>query len=490
MIKVITTIMCLIALVCQVQAQSFTWGEPVKHEKVEFSENSVIERFVLSETQEGVKRLRVEKTELIGNATITLETYDVNLVLQKTKTVFSGSMEAQQYEEIVIGADKFYVFTVLNDAKAKTNSLMVLTYDFDGEPVGEAKELDVLKNVKPLSPGEFIIAGSENGQHFASIGVPPFQKKTMETIQVKTYDTNLNEVFGESIELKHERKRFVFDVPFITNDGILYLEKNIKVKGQGRVYEVYTLDAASKKLNGEVINLNATTTVESSNNLMLETTNGNLAYAGLQKNNKGLKAAKGIFYLEYDKAGKVVRKVVADLPDAPKYGFTGLTFKKAEVVGNDVYLFADMNGRTIGAGSNPQNPSYIYTAGNLYVIKIEGDKVAWTTIIERSEITQNGAKGAMIDWMWNIDNDGNVVVFCNDLLRKYDKSVGEVANLIPLQVVISSNGESKKKPLIGVKLGKYGDTYGFCPNESYQRDGYLIVKCTNSIDFKLGRLKY
>jgi len=481
----------------QVFAQEFNWGEAVKHEKVDFSENSIVKRYLFSESADGMKRIRVEKVEAIKDALVELEIFDANLELQKTINLFDPLRMDLSFEEIFIRNNKIYIFASLTDSKAKTSSLLIYTYDENGEQIGEEKTLDIIEGTKILSPGEYFIAASENGEHFATIALPTYAKKTKESLQVKTFDADFKEVFGNTISLEHGRKRFVFNTPFIANNGTLYMFKNIKVKKIGRVYEMYALDAIAKKFGATRIELGDNNTIFSMNNKMVETSNGNLLLAGLQKEKKKMRAAKGVFYVEFDKTGKIVNQAVQDFPDAPKYGFTGLDFKSVEQKGNSLYFFADMNGRNMAGGSNFQNPSYVYSGENLFVARLDGDKMVWSSVIERSEIAQSGGKGAMVNWMWNMDKAGNLHVFFNDLHRKYDKTIGKLPSLIPVQVKMDANsGEMQRIPLINAELGKartrnkHKDDYTFSPEEWYPRNGYLIVKCTNSIDFKLGRLSY
>ncbi|MGB0861584.1 MAG: hypothetical protein ACPGXZ_01650 [Saprospiraceae bacterium] len=503
----ISILLLLVSLTISVTAQSFKWGTPVKHEKLEFSENSVVKRYLLAEGMFGMKRLRVEKGEIIGNATITLEVYDINLELKKTKVVFEGGMDPRQYEDIIIVDNKFHVFTTFFDYKAKTNTLKLLTFGFDGEQIGEDKVLDVIENSKILGPGNFYVAGSKNGQHFASIGLPPYKRKTQETVQVKTYDADFNEVFSDAILLEHKRKRILSNTPFITNAGEFYMTKRIKVKKIGEVFEMYHLDKGSKKLSATAIDLPQNSKPATIYNTVLEANNGDVIWAGEQKEDKNMRAARGVFFVRFDKTGKVVDQMAANLAKTPKLGITGFSIKKVELIGDDLYYFADLNGRNVQSGSNPQQPSYAYSGGNLHIIKVSNGKIAWENTIERSGITQFGGKGSMVDWGWNIA-DGTVVVFYNDLHRLYDRRVDkfmkDAPNLIPIQVVIGEDGQMEKFPLLNADLGKYGDkynqrkrlfgrvedAYAFCPNEIYQRDGFLLVKCTNGVDFKLGKVKY
>lgn len=488
----ISILLLFVGLTVSATAQTFTWGTPVKHEKLEFSEGSVIKRHLLSEDANGVKRLRIEKNDNIRSAMITLEVYDVGLELKKTKVVLGDEIDNRQYEDIVISDDRFHVFMTLTDMSAKTNTLSVLTFDMDGELISENKSLDVIEDVKVLGPGNFYVAGSKNGKHFASIGLPPYQKKTKETVQVKTYDADFKETFGAPIQLTHLRKRIIYNTPFISNAGEFYMAKRIKVKKVGIVFEMYHLNKSTKKLKANTIALPQNSKPVMIDNQVLEASNGDMILVGEQKEDKNMRAARGVFFIRFDKTGKIVEQMAADLTDAPKLGITGFTVKKVELVGNDLYYFADLNGKSIVAGSNIEQRNYTYTGGNLYVIKVSNGTIAWEKMIERSGIIQTGGKGSMIDWGWNIDAEtGKVVVFYNDLHRLYDKEVGNNAtNLIPVQVIIEKDGTMDKRPLLGAELGRYGDTYTFCPNEIYQRAGYLVVKCTNSIDFKLGRLKY
>lgn len=503
----ISILLLFIGLTVSAAAQTFTWGTPVKHDKLDFTESSVIKRHLLSEDANGVKRLRIEKGTNIRSAKITLETYDVSLELKDTKVVLGEAIDNRQYEDIVISDDRFHVFMILTDMKAKTNTLSVVTFDMDGEQISENKSLDVIKDVKILGPGNFYVAGSKDGKQFASIGLPPYKKKTKETVQVKTYDIDFKETFGGALQLPHFRKRIIYNTPFISNAGEFYMAKRIKVKKVGVVFEMYHLDKGAKKLNATTIDLPENSKPVMIDNKMIEASNGDMILVGEQKEDKRMRAARGVFFIRFDKTGKVVKQMAANLADSPKLGITGFSVKKVELIGDDLYYFADLNGKSIVAGTDPSKREYTYSGGNMYVIKVSDGKIVWANAIERS-ISQAGGKGSMVDWGWNVDAEtGQVVVFYNDWNRLYEEKVKrfrkDIPNLIPIQIVIGDDGKMDKRPLLGVELGKFGDkfgqrkkfgrmedTYSFCPNEIYQRDGYLLVKCTNSVDFKLGRVKY
>ena len=99
-----------IFLALQMNAQRFSWGVPVKHDKLEFKGDALLDRYLLQEDENGMTRLRVEKESVTSLGSVILEKYDANLELAKTVDVLDLNGITQFYEDILIGKNKFYVF--------------------------------------------------------------------------------------------------------------------------------------------------------------------------------------------------------------------------------------------------------------------------------------------------------------------------------------------------------------------------------------------
>ena len=138
-------ILFFLCLVGQLQAQRFNWGIPVKHDQLEFTDNSLIQRYLLDENQNGLKRIRVERLEVMASPDVTLEIYDAEFKRVKDKVVFEGSPNIRDMKKLIIGDGKFYVFYASLDVVKKANILYVQTYDADGEEVGEPTQLNIIK---------------------------------------------------------------------------------------------------------------------------------------------------------------------------------------------------------------------------------------------------------------------------------------------------------------------------------------------------------
>lgn len=476
----------LVLLTLPLNGQRFSWGIPVKHDKIEFSGQAIIKRFLLKETEDGITRLRVEKGGIIHNANITLERYDANLELQDTDVVFEGDKMNRHYSKLVVVEDKFIIFYTLA-GRDKTNALLAQAYDFEGEKIGEEKKLDVIKNTKNFDKGYFEIAVSQNKQHFATIGIPLYKKKTNEWLQIKTYDADLNEVFSDKFTLQNRRKRFTYNTPFIMNDGTFFMDKNHKVKKVGRVRQLFVLDKAAKKLIPNKLALSGNNHfVAYNNNSFFENSKGELIIAGLQRAKGKLKAAKGVFYLAIDKTGKVVKEVNQDLK-LPKFGFS---LKKVVLLENDdlLYLGHQFDESEVAENNNIYDKKYVYKAEGIYVVRLRGDELVWSQYIKREPLKTKEDRGRLLDFVWYHDREGdNLVILFNDLHHRHVRGIRKGTFKIPMLAYIAKDGSYSVKPLTNVDLGKYKDTYTFCPDEFYQRGNYLILKCSNNIDFKLGR---
>lgn len=482
-------IFTLIFTAIQVNAQRFSWGIPIKHDKLEFSGKASIQTYLLSENENGLVRLRVQKGDVIGNSDIIIEKLNAAFELQKTIDVFNGGMTNHYLEEIIVGKDKFYVFSSIPGTD-KSNTLVVQPYDFEGEPIGEERTLDVITKTKAIARGEFHIAASENRYHFTVVTIPIYEKKVNETIKVKTFDAAFKETFNKDITLEYARKRFIFNTPYIMNDGTMFLYKHIKVKKVGIMREMYILDKAKGTLVSNKLKLSNGNDLVMIDNTMLENSKGNFIYAGLFKKEGKMQAAKGVFYLEYDKTGKLINEVAHEFKDAPKLGFTGLKIKKVELLPNDEVLFLahQFSESAIAQSANSTDRVYGYTADNIFVARLNNKDLVWSQIIERQRLETKSDRGRLLDFVWMYDEEGdNLVLLYNDLESRYHKLLRAGNYKIPMFAYIGQDGEYSTKPLFDVGLGKYDDNYTFCTDEFYQIDNYLIVKCSNNIDFKIGR---
>lgn len=480
----------LLFLGIQANAQRFSWGVPIKHDPLEFSGKASIQRYLLSESDDGIIRLRVQKADVIANETVILEKLNPNFELQKTTEVFAGYQTNHFLEELIVGKDKFYIFTSVSGTPDKTNTLFVQAYNFEGETIGEQRELDVITGTKAIARGEFFITASENRYHFAVVSIPVYQKKTNETITVKTFDQGFKETFGKEITLDYPRKRFLFNTPYIMNDGTFFMYKHQKVKKVGIVREMYVLDKAKQTLVPNKIALSGGKDFVMIDNTMLENSKGNFIYAGLYKSAGNLQAAKGVFYLEYDNTGKLVNEVAHEFRDAPSLGFTGLAIKKVELLPNDEVLFLahQLSTNAVAQSANSTDRVYGYTGENIFVARVNDKQLIWSQVIERQRIETKSDRGRLLDFTWLYDAEGdNLVILYNDLEARYHKLLRAGNYQIPMLAYIAKDGEYSVKPLFDVGLGKYDDSYTFCTDEFYQVKNYLVVKCSNNIDFKLGR---
>lgn len=468
--------------------QSLDWGTPVKHEKAEFVEGALVKHFLINAEGAVPSRIRVERESVSMPALITLEQYDASLERKREIRLIEALSQRGIYQDIAIQRDRIVVFTTLFDTQTKVNTLRAHTFDFQGEATG-THDLAHIKDGTAFNTGFFEVASAADGSHIGVMAVQPFAKKTNEKLELLVYNHDFGIVQQQMVTLEHERNRFVQNLPFVTSNGTLHLFKNIKVKGIGQVYEVYTLTAGG--LDRVSINLGEGSALLSFDNRMVENPDSQLEIIGLQKEDKGFRAAKGFFRVTVANGGSLVRQQVVDIADAPKLGITSLTMKSAEYRGGKLYLFADTNGKSIGAASAGASATYNYSGGNLYLAQWgDSDALDWLHIAERSGVMQSGSRGVLTDWCWSVRPDGSIEVFFNDLLRQYDSSVGNIPNLIPVRLRLSADGQALRTPLLNLGLGKPGDFYTFSPSEGYPTSGGMILKASNNIDFKLGRLTW
>ncbi len=478
-----------ILVTLQLDAQRFSWGIPVKHDKLEFSGKAYINHFLLQENDNGLIRLRCQKNEVIAKESVFLEIYNADYELQKTVDVFLGTRINNDLEKIVVAKDKFYIFSAIA-GQDMSNTLVVQTYNFDGEAIGEEKVLDKITETKALARGEFFIAASKDRNHFAVITIPIYQRKVNETIKVQTFDSGFRATFSENITLEYPRKRFLYNTPYIMNDGTVFMHKRQKIKKVGEVREMYVLNKDKKTLVANKLSMSNGNDFLMLDNTMLENEAGNFVYAGLYKKAGKMQAGQGVFYMEFDNTGKVVREVAHHFNNPPKLGFTGVKLKSVEFLPTGELLFVahDFSSNSVTQGSDPNSRFYSYNCKTFYFMRIKGDELVWSNTIQREPIESNRDRGRLLDVAWMYDAEGdNVILLYNELQALYKNTRKQGVYKVPTMGYIDGKGEFDARPLLDSDLGKYDDSYTFCPDEFYQNGNYLILKCTNNIDFKLGR---
>jgi hypothetical protein len=490
--KYTTLLLTFLFATLQLSAQQFYWGVPVKLDKEEFSGKATIKRYLLKEDSEGLVRLKVQKNELIDNEDIILEIYDANFELQKTVDILFGKQSNKDLQKVVTYKDKFFLFFAVDNVEMH-NTLIVQAYDFEGQPIGDEKALDVITETKALARGEFVIAASENCNHFAVITIPIYGKGENETLKVQLFDAGFNNTFTQQITLDYPSKRFVYNQPFIMNDGTLFMEKYQKIKKVGWVNDLYILDKGNRTFVKKTLQLSNNYGFFTKANTMLENEAGNLIYAGMFMKEGKMQSSDGVFYLEFDKEGNQVREVVEAFNNPPQYGFSGVKLKSIELLPNDELLFVatDFNESAVAQGNDVNNRVYSYTCKTFYFTRLRGDDLVWTKTIERSHMETKSDRGRLLDIVWNYDETTDrVVILYNELQNLYQGTMRNRDYIIPTLATIDAQGEVGFNILLNAGLGNYNDSYTLCPDEFYNRDGFMVLKSSNNIDFKMGRFKF
>jgi hypothetical protein len=277
------------------------------------------------------------------------------------------------------------------------------------------------------------------------------------------------------------------------NDGTLFMEKYQKIKKVGWVNDLYILDKGNRTFVKKTLQLSNNYGFFTKANTMLENEAGNLIYAGMFMKEGKMQSSDGVFYLEFDKEGNQVREVVEAFNNPPQYGFSGVKLKSIELLPNDELLFVatDFNESAVAQGNDVNNRVYSYTCKTFYFTRLRGDDLVWTKTIERSHMETKSDRGRLLDIVWNYDETTDrVVILYNELQNLYQGTMRNRDYIIPTLATIDAQGEVGFNILLNAGLGNYNDSYTLCPDEFYNRDGFMVLKSSNNIDFKMGRFKF
>ena len=488
-------IIFLVCITFQINAQTFNWGESdVGSGNCHFDKKEPHLMRTLLKTSEGeYVRLAYNKCNSEKSSKLRLDNFDENLRQTVSKKIYwTKRGHSSTIKAIVAGEDKFYVFHAIYNNVEKSYTLYAQTIDVSGKMIGEDKIITKYEGLKGFKTGSFFITKSDDRSHIGILSIPPFQKKTNETVHVTVLDKNLKTVTNQEMAFDFPRKRINYNVPYVDNNGTFYMYKQRKDKDKNKLKEVYVLGASAKEYSK--INVDLGDDELYGFYQVVNKSNGNAVLAGLMQ-------GYNPFYMELGTSNELLKTVKGEFEGSiPAIG-TDVDFILQEVVvasNDDILFLATVKSQEVKMGSDNKTSITTYGQHNFYTARLNSEGTVWTKFIGRGKLTSLRDAGCYLGGVSYYDSDKDVfVVVFNNLLKHYDKERPNSTYKIPVVVTIEGNGKMNKKGLpnagLGVMKTKNGirkDTHVLLPDESYVIDGKFMVKCGSRYGYKLGIMNW
>lgn len=165
------------------------------------------------------------------------------------------------YKKTIFLKDRIIIFFETYEKTSETKMLLAHEFDLNGAFVGKLVEVDKLASGK-RDYVIFNIITSEDTTRFAVVCLPPYDKSADEKLNIKIYDSHLQNLTNMSISLPYKDKNMSLHGYTLGNNGKIYilaeilLEKEQKTEGQaGSYYVMLTIDPQNNKVSEYKLNL-------------------------------------------------------------------------------------------------------------------------------------------------------------------------------------------------------------------------------------------
>ena len=142
---------------------------------------------------------------------------------------------------VIEGNGKLYFFSHVAVKKDGKNVLYAQIYDDATATISDISELFTLPIERVNNSGFFEVVASEDKNTIAVLVNKPFEKKTKETIEVVTFDAQLNTLSETQHTLPSESERAYRETLFVENDGTISIVKKTDVSKKEPITTVITI---------------------------------------------------------------------------------------------------------------------------------------------------------------------------------------------------------------------------------------------------------
>lgn len=480
--NILLLVLTMSTLTAWAQLPEYEWGLPSKHPEVKDFKSEVYEV-----SEEGFYRMRQHYDSKVFQTRIYIDRFD-----EKNEKVSSVELtpkyavaDARSYQGMVYRDGGFKVFTRFFDKGKGKHSLFVQDVDFEGN-YGPETTITSYAAEKRMNCGSFMMGFSQDESKTVVLKEHPFAKKANEKLSILMMDRNFEKLTEQSFTLDLPSKRVVDHIPLVTNEGQVFIYKQIIIKMK-YVTKLLFWDGKSDDIKTLDMNMDGSRIIQIQTKLA---ENEDYIVAGYYSNNPNVNdVASGTFYFRYNKQGELVSSKLNDFEKA----ISDLTIKEIQEIANDqIVILGEVkkveqkdSGRKDASGFPIKN-NY-YTNGDIYLhaMSTEGEPT-WVVNLAKNNTSQNDL-GYLNSYVSTYYNNKIYLMYNtseNDFLLEKKKYPGK----LPVIVAVDNKGDFSGKNQYDMGVGSAYELR-FCPNEFYEvGKGSYIVKGASGVEFKFGRM--
>lgn len=424
------------------QVADITWEDPTPFSKESFFSQ------VVEETDDAYYVLKTSVTGISSND-ILLEKYSKNdFSYLAGFPVYSETMYSKDptekrpmdYDKIIMVQDGFLVFFTEFILEKKTFTSYCQKFSFEGQTIGELKQLEVFTGDDKTVIGKYEFTPSPFGDGFILTYSRPFILYSNEFFRFKFFDFNLEEKWTKEFLFPFPGKEFEVKQIRTSVDSMVYVmvkvlddsEKEREKKGNRNVTYSFNLlsfhmnpEDTSKQFNNMPVRLNKKYITDVA---YVINEHKEIVCSGYFADKKDM-AISGAFYMLIESVGGQVR--TSDMSDFSKdflakfvdtknpdrgIGMRDFVLQDLEIMNDGtIYLIGEQYYEKIMCSGQPPKLNCIteYYYNDIVVTRISNEgKIEWTSNIPKRSYDRES--GFLLSYTYKMMDNGRIVFIYND----------------------------------------------------------------------------
>ena len=409
---------------------------------------------------------------------------------------------SDDYVNTVYFNDMLYVISALYNKEAGKNVLTAKAVDADGS---ESKPVEIgsMAAAKMSQRGLFYVATSPDGSKLLVLSQPEYVKDQNEKIGLTLFTGKFTQSWAGDQAFPYAWSKSVDNRPFVSNNGIAFLLKQISAKGSDDTWSIFS-SSTGKALKEHKLGFNGDKKISSV--VQAFSPEGDFTIAGYYKEEGGKirismgDKANGSFLYRVDAAG-----------DQLKTGIINPFSKRSDIIARSI-LFNESSSillaerYTISDRAAPRTAStpqtnetmfardYSYNGMDIYIDGFDAaGKPVYTTAIDKNNSSKNDL-GYWLSFFGTMVKGKLQLVFMDNFSRYDDKKISiNTPNIIVYTSVDPVTGKAEKPQPVsnpGSVGGKGGDSYMRPDVFLKTGDGQYIIRAENSSSYRMGTMVY
>lgn len=470
------------------KAAKTIWGDDVRMSKRTFLND------IVGQDDDGIYAVQMSVGGMMRSGKILLERYDSNMNLSLSKELeLEHNGDDLRYEGVRQLDEKLYLFSSYTNDDTEKNYLFYQPIDHltlmpkgDVNPIGEIDFSEAKR--KRRNQGNYTVLTSDDDSKLIAFYNLPFEKEGDERFAYSVFDSDMEKISENTIELKYQDELFSLYDYELSNDGDFYLLGKIyedKVKNTVRGEPNYTFSVFRyAQGTDEVIEYKIDGGERFLTDFTLRVTEDNdLICAGFYSD-KATSLVGGSFYMKIDgESKKVIAEDFSDFElDFITQNLTEKQEKKAKkkaargkevelfeydldeiilredggavLIGEQYYVRVSTSTITDANGGTRTTTTYHYYYNDIIVISISPDgKIEWKEKIAKRQHSTNDS-GYFSSYVLMVDDDKLRFIFNDNGENLFYKDGDKIHNFtrklkraMVSMVTMDSRGVQKREAL-------------------------------------------